>query len=78
MRVLFFSQLRDLTGCREVELPGAGLDEDGLWQRLSEAYPELGRYRPVVRLARNHEYASAQVRFEEGDEVALIPPVSGG
>ena len=78
MRVLFLSQLSDLTGCREVELPGAGLDQEGLWQRLIQAYPELGRYRSVVRLARNHEYAPAQVRFEDGDEVALIPPVSGG
>ncbi len=79
MRVLFFAQLKDVTGQPEVEWKVEGsLDAEGLWQRLLAAYPGLARYRSAVRLARNSEYASADTRWGDADEVALIPPVSGG
>ncbi|MGA4644174.1 MoaD/ThiS family protein [Limisphaera sp. 4302-co] len=78
MRVLFFAHLKDLTGCGETELDCAGVDADGLWAALLERFPQLAPYRPTVRLARNAQYAAPGTRFEPGDEVALIPPVSGG
>ncbi|HXI72460.1 MAG TPA: MoaD/ThiS family protein [Verrucomicrobiae bacterium] len=79
MRVLFFAQLQDVTGCAVTELVSPSpLDREQLWVVLLEKFPGLGAHRPNVRLARNWEYADAETRFENGDEVALIPPVSGG
>jgi molybdopterin synthase sulfur carrier subunit len=79
MRVLFFAQLKDVTGCEAVELPlPSPPDGDQLWTRLLERFPGLAAHRPNVRLTRNWEYADSGTRFADTDEVALIPPVSGG
>jgi molybdopterin converting factor subunit 1 len=77
MRVLFFAQLKDLTGCDSIELaPPQNAEE--LWAQLLMQFPKLAAHRANVRLARNWEYAAQDVRFADADEVALIPPVSGG
>jgi molybdopterin converting factor subunit 1 len=79
MRVLFFAQLKDVTGCDAVNLaPASSLNRDELWAALLEKYPDLANYRSSVRLARNCEYAPPEAMFLLGDEVALLPPVSGG
>jgi molybdopterin converting factor subunit 1 len=79
MRVLFFAQLQDVTGCAVTELASPSpLDREQLWAMLLEKFPSLGAHRPNVRLACNWEYADAETRFGDADEVALIPPVSGG
>lgn len=79
MKILFFAQLKDATGCDEVELAAqAALSTDELWRVLLRQFPALAGHRASVRLAKNHEYAQADAWFAEGDEVALIPPVSGG
>jgi molybdopterin converting factor subunit 1 len=79
MRVLFFAQLKDVTGCDAVEIPlVAPLAGEQLWARLLEQFPGLAAHRANVRLACNWEYADAATRFADGDEAALIPPVSGG
>ncbi len=79
MRVLFFAHLKDVTGCDEADLKlAAPVDVDSLWRQLLRAWPELGRHRDSIRLARNLEYASATAVFADTDELALIPPVSGG
>ncbi len=79
MRVLFFAHLKDATGVAELEIRiSESLDADGLWRKLIAAQPGLAKFRPTTRLARNGEYADAQTRFTDADEVALIPPVSGG
>lgn len=79
MRILFFAQLTDATGRSEVEWQVAGsLSADELWTRLLGEFPALAEHRPCVRLARNGVYAAADERFGSEDEVALIPPVSGG
>ncbi|MBE7500954.1 MAG: MoaD/ThiS family protein [Verrucomicrobiales bacterium] len=78
MRVLFFAQLKEAVGRSEIELETGEVDAEGLWRRLLQAYPVLERYRGSVRLARNAEYVGADARFTDADEVALIPPVSGG
>ena len=78
MRILFFAQLKDITGCNEVEWAVPDLDGHGLWRRLVTTYPELAPLRGHVRLARNWEYVDLDTRFHDTDEVALIPPVSGG
>lgn len=78
MRVLFFAHLQAVTGCAETSFRCENLDMDGLWRELIEAHPGLERYRTTVRLALNAEYARPDSRFRDEDEVALIPPVSGG
>ena len=79
MRVLFFAQLKDVTGCDAVEFaPTAPLNREHLWTMLLERFPGLREHRANVRLARNWEYADADAEFANADEVALIPPVSGG
>jgi len=79
MRVLFFAQLKDVTGCDSVEIaPASPLDAEQLWAALLKEFPKLAAHRPSVRLAKNCEYAAPDVVFAANDEVALIPPVSGG
>lgn len=79
MSVLFFAQLRDATGCDsvnlEIKLP---VSAEQLWSMLLDKFPDLGAYRSNVRLARNWEYVDSDIQFSNLDEVALIPPVSGG
>ena len=79
MRVLLFAQVKDAAGVAELELKiSKTSDADELWRRLIDAQPALAPFRKTTRLARNGEYADAQTRFSDADEVALIPPVSGG
>ena len=79
MRVLFFAQLKDATGTAELEMNiSKSLDADALWCKLIAVHPALAPFRKTTRLARNSEYVDAQTRFTNSDEVALIPPVSGG
>lgn len=79
MRVLFFAQLKDVTGYDAVEFaPPAPLNREQLWTMLLEKFPKLTPHRANVRLARNWEYAAPDTQFANTDEIALIPPVSGG
>ena len=79
MRVLFFAQLKDVTGGDSIELAAASpLNTGQLWAELLKRFPQLAAHRANVRLARNWEYADANTQFGVNDEVALIPPVSGG
>lgn len=79
MKILFFAQLKDVTRCDALAVsPDAPLSAGELWQVLLERFPGLAPHRPSVRLAKNYEYASDDEIFTDTDEVALIPPVSGG
>jgi len=79
MRVLFFAQLKDVTGCDSMELTiNEPLNSDQLWVALLVKFPALAKHRASVRLACNSEYAGPQTQFNQADEAALIPPVSGG
>ncbi len=78
MRVLFFAQLREVAGVAHAEIDGGGLDAEKLWDKLVERWPSLKVHRADTRLARNGAYAGAGEIFAADDEVALIPPVSGG
>lgn len=77
--VLFFSVLREETGQTEqaVTLP-APVQGSDLLDALANQYPVLQDYRSSIRLAVNQEYVSKETLLREGDEVALITPVSGG
>jgi len=79
MRILFFAQLKDATGCDSIELAlPSSWNTEQLWAVLLKQFPALATHRANVRLSRNWEYADADALFSNDDEVALIPPVSGG
>jgi molybdopterin converting factor subunit 1 len=79
MRVLFFAQTRDAAGSAELEMKISGSPGVAeIWRALIAARPGLAAFQKTTRLARNGEYAEAETRFNDADEVALIPPVSGG
>ena len=79
IRVRLFAIQRELAGSREVpiELPDGATIEDA-WDAVVERFPALAPGRAYVRFARNSSYAPADAVLADGDEVALIPPVSGG
>jgi molybdopterin converting factor subunit 1 len=77
--VLLFAALREAAGARElaVSLPdGATVVE--LRAYLAAAYPALAALLPNSGIAVNQELAEPGTLVRPGDEVALIPPVSGG
>ncbi len=79
MRVLFFTQLKDVTGCEVLELSSPSpKNAQQLWEMLLRKFPALSGHQKTIRLARNWEYADSETQFTDNDEVALIPPVSGG
>ncbi|MBL8238716.1 MAG: molybdenum cofactor biosynthesis protein MoaE [Bryobacterales bacterium] len=79
IRVLFFGILRDLTGQRECDVELAeGVTAGGLFDHFAAQFPALEAARKSVTVARNQEFADPSVRLTDGDEVALLPPVSGG
>ena len=79
VRVLLFSVLRERVGQDEVEvaLDPHATGEDVL-QWLLDEQPALAPYRPHIRLAVNEAYQPTTAVLRDGDEVALITPVSGG
>lgn len=79
IRVLFFGILKDLAGCagETAEFP-EGTTIEQVWNRYAARYPGLGPARASVLAARNQEFAAANSPVAEGDEIAFLPPVSGG
>ncbi|HMD71923.1 MAG TPA: molybdopterin converting factor subunit 1 [Bryobacteraceae bacterium] len=79
MRVLFFGQLKDLVGTssEEIDLP-AGADLRAVFDRYQARQPRLGELARSIVIARNREFASPHAPVSEGDEIAFLPPVSGG
>jgi MoaE-MoaD fusion protein len=79
VRVRLFAMQRELAGTREVpiELDEGSTIEDA-WTALVARHPALAPGRASVRFARNGDYAAPSERLGDGDELACIPPVSGG
>jgi molybdopterin synthase catalytic subunit len=79
VRVLFFGLLKDICGSAEsrLDLP-AGATTGSVFEHYAAAFPKLRQMASSIVLARNHEFSTAQEALSEGDEVALLPPVSGG
>jgi molybdopterin synthase catalytic subunit/molybdopterin converting factor small subunit len=79
IRVLFFGLLKDVCGSAEqwIDLP-LGSTAGTVFEHYATAYPKLRQMAASIVLARNHEFATRGERLSEGDEVALLPPVSGG
>jgi molybdopterin synthase catalytic subunit len=73
-----FATLRELAGDRGTLTLPTGAVIDDAWAALADAHPGLVPHRPFVRAARNGEYAAWDTPLREGDQVAFLPPVSGG
>jgi molybdopterin converting factor subunit 1 len=79
VKVLLFASLRDLAGAAELTLElRAGAVVRDAWQALVGQHPGLAPYGAIVSCARNAEYARMDAALSEGDEIAFLPPVSGG
>ena len=79
VKVLFFGAAADRAGARQIEVPlsdQAKLAE--IWPVLTDMYPDLAPMRDTLAFAVNGEYARMDERVDPGDEVAVLPPVSGG
>jgi molybdopterin converting factor subunit 1 len=74
-----FSVAKDIAGFDEqiCEL-GPDADTSVLLRHLVEAHPALADWKGTLRMAVNYEYVGPAQKLKDGDEVAIIPPVSGG
>jgi len=79
VRVLFFGQLKDITGVaqEDAELSDGARVED-LFERYGRRFPKLASFRASIAASVNQEYAAWRAPLSSGDEVAFLPPVSGG
>ncbi len=79
MRVLFFGQLKDITGSSEdsPEL-GEGASLESVFEHYASRFPRLRDLRSSIVIARNHQFSVASTPVSDGDEIAFLPPVSGG
>lgn len=77
--IRFFASVKDIAKKSEttVELPGASVADDVL-SYLTTQYPDMQRFRSYIRIAVNEAYVDSSFELHDGDEVAIIPPVSGG
>ena len=79
VRVKLFAQLRDRAGVDETACDVRdGATVDDVWQALCATHETLTPFASSVSCAINAEYAKRRSRVEDGDEVAFLPPVSGG
>jgi molybdopterin synthase catalytic subunit/molybdopterin converting factor small subunit len=79
VRVLFFGMLKDLAGCGSETLmvSDSALLGDVL-AHYEERIPKLKDLLPSIAMSVNREYAGPEARLHADDEIALLPPVSGG
>jgi molybdopterin converting factor subunit 1 len=78
IRVLLFGAAADLAGTRETDIPARNATLDELWVELAGRYPDLTPMHGNLAFAVNGEYARGEDPVKPGDEVAVLPPVSGG
>ena len=79
MKVRLFARLREIAGSAELPVEVAdGSDAARLWEVLVARYPGLAPYRTSLSCAVNEDYARFTTPLKDGDEVAFLPPVSGG
>ena len=79
MTVRLFARLRDLVGAGELnrEVP-PGATVRTVWDDLAREYPAIAPYAESMSCAVSIDYARMTTAVSDGDEVAFLPPVSGG
>ncbi len=77
--IRLFARLRDLTGTSEVvvQVP-AGARVSDVWSALAARHPGIVPYVSSVSAAVNADFARMDAPVSDGDEIAFLPPVSGG
>lgn len=79
MKVLYFARARELAGCAEETWAVEKLEDvEAFWVEAVARHPALAEWRAACRVAVNQEYVDETCPIRAGDEVAVIPPVSGG
>lgn len=79
VKLRFFGILRELANCQETEIQLKENTTVGdLVVSISERFPNLRQHLKVVSFAVDNEYAARDTVLKNGDEVALLPPISGG
>lgn len=77
--VRLFARLREIAGASELARtiePGATVGS--LWRELAGEHEGLAQYERSISSAVNADYAKMDRALADGDEVAFLPPVSGG
>ena len=79
MNIRVFARLRDIIGVAELDrdVP-TGTTAKKIWDDLVEEFPDISTYTGSISTAVNAEYAKMETVLDDGDEVAFLPPVSGG
>ena len=80
VRVLYFAGARDVAGVSEetCALPEGVVTVRDFARFVGERHPALAARMESLRIARNERFATMEDRLEDGDVLALIPPVAGG
>jgi molybdopterin converting factor small subunit len=79
MKVLFFAQSRVAAGRNEyfLDIPKP-VSQSEFWSALISVLPSLAPHQKTARLARHETYLEPGDSLQPADEIAIIPPVSGG
>ena len=77
--IRLFARLREIAGDAELrrELPREATAQTA-WDALTREFPALVAYQRTISCAVNEEYANFATTLKDGDEIAFLPPVSGG
>jgi molybdopterin converting factor subunit 1 len=77
--VRLFARLRDIAGAAELirDVP-AGATIASVWRDLAREFPDFASYERTISTAVNADYARMDCAVGDGDEIAFLPPVSGG
>ena len=79
VRVLLFASLREAVGASHSALEvEQGASVGDVWAGMASLYPRLAPHTGTAAFAINGTYARPEERVNEGDEIAFLPPVSGG
>jgi molybdopterin converting factor subunit 1 len=79
IKARFFALYRELTGSSELELEvEEGITVAGLKEKVTRDFPQLQGHAHSLMMAVNSEYVAPDVKLSPGDEIAFLPPLSGG
>ena len=79
VKVLFFGRLKEVAGTGEASVEvNQGARIEDLFHQYVNAKPDLAAYRSSLVASRNQEFVAWNTVLQPGDEVAFLPPVSGG
>ena len=77
--VRLFARLRELAGCESwtCDVPASASIQD-VWRALANRFPDVAPFGRSISCARNQDFARMTTAVSDGDEIAFLPPVSGG